>query len=97
MKVKLDLNNPDFQKEWFALEKIDFVSTKNTLQKLSEMDWHQVHRDKGLKWEKIQSFKTGKGRTLYTIRLSKKFRAVVYRKNEFIIFVSLHPDHDSAY
>ncbi len=97
MKVKLDLNNSAFQKEWFALEKNDFVSTKNTLLKLSEMDWHQVYSDKGLRWEKIQSVKTEKGRTLYTIRLSKKFRAVVYRKNEFIIFVSLHPDHDSAY
>ncbi len=97
MKVKLDLNNSAFQKEWFALEKNDFVSTKNTLLKLSEMDWHQVYSDKGLRWEKIQSVKTEKGRTLYTIGLSKKFRAVVYRKNEFIIFVSLHPDHDSAY
>ena len=53
MKVKLDLNNSDFQKEWFALEKNDFVSTKNTLQTLSEMGWNQVHSDKGLKWEKI--------------------------------------------
>ncbi len=38
MKVKLDLNNSAFQKEWFALKKNDFVSTKNTLLKLSEMD-----------------------------------------------------------
>lgn len=27
MKVKLDLNNPDFQKEWFALSKDDFNAT----------------------------------------------------------------------
>jgi hypothetical protein len=61
------------------------------------MDWNQVYHDKGLKWEKIQSIKTEKGRELYIIRLSKKHRAVVYRKNEFMIFVSLHTDHDSAY
>jgi hypothetical protein len=97
MKVRLDLNNPDFQKEWFSLEKEDFTASKGTLKKMVMMDWNQVYHDRGLKWEKIQSIKTDKGRELYTIRLSKKQRAVVYRQNEFMIFVSLHPDHDSAY
>lgn len=97
MKVRLDLNNPEFQKEWFNLSKNEFNSTRNTLRKLSAMDWSQVYHDKGLNWEKIHSVKTPKGRELYSIRLSKKFRAVVYRKDEFLIFVSLHPDHDSAY
>jgi hypothetical protein len=97
MNIRLDLNNPDFQKEWFALQKEEFIATKNTLRKLSSMDWNQVYHNKGLKWEKIQSIKTNKGRELYTIRLSKKHRAVVYREGEFMIFVSLHPDHGSAY
>lgn len=97
MNVRLDLNNPDFQKEWFALKKEDFNSTKNTLRKLSVMDWNQVYHDKGLRWEKIQSIKTEKGKELYTIRVSRKHRVVVYRKDVFMIFVSLHPDHDSAY
>ena len=95
--VRLDLNNPEFQAEWFALQKEDFIATRNTLRKLRSMNWNQVYRDKGLRWEKIQSVKTDKGRELYTIRMSQKHRAVVYRKNEFMIFVSLHPDHDSAY
>ncbi len=97
MKVRLDLNNPEFQKEWFGLQKEEFLSTKNTLRKLSLMDWNQVYYDRGLRWEKIQSIKTEKGRDLYTIRLSNKLRAVVYRHSEFMVFVSLHPDHDSAY
>ncbi len=97
MNVRLDLNNPDFQKDWFALQKEEFIATKNTLRKLSSMDWNHVYYNKGLKWEKIQSTKTNKGRELYAIRLSKKHRAVVYRECEFMIFVSLHPDHDSAY
>lgn len=97
MNVRLDLNNPEFQKEWFSLEKTAFNATKNTLKKISSMKWNQVYHDKGLRWEKIQSIKTPKGRELYTIRMSKKYRAVVYRKNEFMIFVSLHLDHDSAY
>ncbi len=97
MKVRLDLNNPDFQKEWFSLQKADFIATKTTMLKLTSMDWNQVYVDSGLKWEKIQSTKTRKERTLYTIRLSGKHRAVVFRRDEFMIFVSLHPDHDSAY
>ncbi len=97
MIVRLDLNNPEFQAEWFALQKEDFIAARNTLRKLCSMNWNQVCRDKGLHWEKIQSLKTDKNRELYTIRLSRKHRAVVYRKNEFMIFVSLHPDHDSAY
>jgi len=97
MMVRLDLNNPEFQAEWFALQKEDFIAIRNTLRKLCSMNWNQIYRDKGLRWEKILSVKTGKGRELYTVRLSKKHRAVVYRKNQFMILVSLHPDHDSAY
>jgi hypothetical protein len=97
MIVRLDLNNPEFQKEWFGLEKEDFLATKNTLKKLCSMAWEQVYRDKGLRWEKIRSLKTKRGRELCSIRLSKKHRAVVYRKENFMIFVSLHPDHNSAY
>lgn len=75
----------------------EFNSTKNTLRKLSAMDGNQVYHSKGLNWEKIHSVKTPKGRELCSIRLSKKFRAVVHRKDDFLIFVSLHPDHDSVY
>lgn len=97
MRVRLDLNNPDFQKDWFSLQKDEFAASRNTMKKIAGMDWNQIYHDNGLKWEKIQSIKTGKGRELYTIRLSRKHRAVVYRQESFMIFVSLHPDHDSAY
>jgi len=97
MTVRLDLNNPEFQKEWFALEKKEFIAAGNTMKKIMNMTWDQVYRDKGLHCEKIQSVKTEKRRILYSIRLGKKHRAVVFRKDEFMIFVSLHPNHDSAY
>lgn len=97
MKVRLDLNNADFQKEWFSLQKNEFAASKNTMRKISEMDWNQIYHDRGLKWEKIQSIRTDKGRELYTIRQGKKHRAVVHRQDAFMIFVSLHPNHDSAY
>ncbi|MFP4309951.1 MAG: hypothetical protein ACLFRG_22775 [Desulfococcaceae bacterium] len=97
MRVRLDLNNAEFQKDLFSLEKKDFFAAGKTTKKLVNMNWEQVCRDKGLLWEKIYSVKTPKGRHLYSIRLGKKHRAVVFRKDEFMIFVSLHPDHDSAY
>lgn len=53
MKVRIDLNNPDFQREWFSLEKEDFTASKNSLKKIMMMDWRQVYHDRGLKWERI--------------------------------------------
>ena len=97
MNVKLDLNYPDFQKEWFELEKEDFLATQKSLQKILAMSWVQVYHDRGLKWEKIHSITTPDGRALYSIRLSIKFRAVVCREKEFMVFISLHPDYDSTY
>lgn len=97
MKVRLDLNFPTFQQEWFALSKEDFVSTKNTLKKIILMDWNQIYNDKGLRWEKIHSMTTPGKRALYSIRLNKKFRAIVCCEKDFMVFISLHPDHDSAY
>ncbi len=61
------------------------------------MNWNQIFNNKGLKWEKIHSMTTPASRPLYSIRLSKKFRAVVCREKDFMVFISLHPDHDSAY
>ena len=93
MNVKLDLNYPDFQKEWFKLEKADFSATQKSLKKILTMNWLQVYHDRGLRWEKIHSITTPDGRALYSIRLSVKFRAVVCREKEFMVFISLHPDH----
>ena len=97
MNVKLDLNYPDFQKEWLELEKEDFLATQKSLQKILAMSWVQVYHDRGLKWEKIHSITTPDGRAMYSIRLSIKFRAVVCREKEFMVFISLHTDHDSTY
>ena len=67
------------------------------LRKIRQLSWHDVYKDKGLRWELVQS-KKGPGTTrLYTIRISDGFRALVYREGRFLRFLSLHPDHDSAY
>lgn len=95
--IFIDLNNPVFQEDLFSLEKEEAVNILGTLRKIKKLSWIEIYKDKGLKWELVQS-KTGPGdQRLYTIRVSKKFRAVVYREAQFIRFLSLHPSHDSAY
>lgn len=96
-KVFLDLNNPVFQEDLFGLQKEDALRMLGTLQKIKRLSWTEIYRDRGLRWELIQS-KTGSGgQRLYTIRISQGFRALAYREDQYMRFLSLHPDHDSAY
>jgi hypothetical protein len=97
MPVRLDLNNSTFQEHWFALEKEEQLAVLHCCGKLAKMEWTAIYRDKGLRWELIQS-RTGRNEErLYSIRMSKKVRAVVKRSGEFVEFLTLHADHDSAY
>ncbi len=97
MPVRLDLNNPTFQEHWFSLEKEEQVAMLHCCCKLAEMEWDAIYRDKGLRWELIQS-RTGRNQErLYSIRMSRKVRAVVKRSGEFVEFLTLHADHGSAY
>ena len=96
-KVLLDLNNAEFQKDWFSLEKQEALAVLATLTRLSEMTWEHLYRDRGLRWETIHSHVGSAGQRLYSLRVTKKCRAVAYREGAILRFVSLHPDHDSAY
>src|SRR5882672_4353193 len=53
--VQLDLNNPVFQRQWFALPKEAQWSVLGTLRKLVEMTWSQVYQDRGLRWEIVHT------------------------------------------
>jgi len=95
--VRLDLNYPVFQRHLFALEARQQRAVLNSLRKLGEMTWNQVYRDPGLRWEAIIS-KTGPhGGRLYSLRLGRGFRAVVFRQEDWLRLLTLHPDHESAY
>jgi hypothetical protein len=96
-KIKLDLNNPDFQREWFNLEKIEIIAFNRVLKKLITLDWDQLYNANGLKWELIHSKKTKNGFNLYSFRFSQKYRAMAYRDGDFLVALSLHVDHDSTY
>ena len=95
--LRLDLNNPVFQRQLFNLSKSYQRNILNTLRKLADMTWQQVYSDYGLKWEIILSQKGPEGNKLYSFRVGKGFRGIAYRDTLWLRILSLHPDHDSAY
>ena len=95
--ICLDLNNPVFQRQLFALQKSEQTAVLTTLRKMSKMTWRQVHADAGLKWEAIIIRKGPQGSRLYSFRIGKGFRGVAYRENVWLRILSINPDHDSAY
>lgn len=95
--VKLDLNNPTFQKNLTALQKDELHAFVQSPDKLRQLTWEQVYRDKGLRWEAVVHRSGPGGGRLYTVRITRKFRALVYREGDFMRFLSLHSDLDSVY
>ena len=95
--MKIDLNFPPFQQDLFSLDKTQLTAFVESVKKINKMDLRQVQQSSGLNLEKIKNLKTSNGKTLYSIRMSKSFRAVICIEDDFIRFISLHPDHDSAY
>ncbi len=95
--VRLDLNNPVFQRRLFNLTKSDQRNILNTLRKLANMTWQQVYSDYGLKWEVILSQKGPSGKKLYSFRIGKGFWGIAYRDGLWLRLLSLHSDHDFAY
>ncbi|MBY0384103.1 hypothetical protein K2X05_03000, partial [bacterium] len=76
---------------------------EESIKKIEKMTWDQIYKTssknqrRGLNWEPIQGQSTASGKTIASIRISQKFRARVCRDGKFMRFISLHPDHDSAY
>ena len=98
--VELDLNNPEFQAGLFALQNAEKLLALDMLRKVAQLTWDQVHRDKGLRWEKILSVTPDpatKADAYYSIRISRGRRAIAYRDGNIMRMVSIPPDHDSTY
>jgi hypothetical protein len=96
-RIVLDLNSPGFQDDWFALERQEFLAVSATLRKIRQLEWDQVYRDKGLHWEAVTSRTAPAGQRLYSLRITRRVRAVGYRDGNILRLLALHPDHDSAY
>ena len=95
--IRLDLNNPVFQGQWFSLEKEARIAVLNSCIKLASMDWNELYRNKGFHWELIQSKTHSHGEKFYSLRITQKIRVVAKRSGNFLQFLTLHTDHDSAH
>jgi hypothetical protein len=95
--VRLDLNSPRFLAKLFALSKDEKHALLKTLEKISRMSWSQVYQDRGLKWEVVAARSTTSGDRVYSFRCSRSSRALAMREGDYLVLLSLHPDHDSAY
>jgi hypothetical protein len=96
-RVRLDLNSPEFQEVFFRLETVELKQVVASLRRLSELDWGAIYRHTGFQWEAIRHLKAPNAAGVYSLRLSQKVRALAFRDGHFLRFISLHPDHDSAY
>lgn len=91
------------QDELAELELDELLEVRACVDKLKQMTWAQIlatsskSEKRGLNWEVIADQKTATGAVIASIRVSKKFRARVTRDGATMRFISLHPDHDSAY
>ena len=96
--VRLDLNNPVFQEQLFALQKLERHAAIDTLRKIRQLSWGQLYQDKGLKLEKIVSVKPPQGiDALYSLRITQSRRCTAYREGDFIRLLTVAPDHDTTY
>lgn len=96
-RVRLDLNSSEFLDVFLRLETAELKQVVASLARIRKLDWQTLYQHRGLKWEAIDHVVTPTGAKAHSVRLSQKVRAIVYRDGEFLAFVSLHPDHDSAY
>ncbi len=101
--VECDLEFPRIIQELSELSLNELNQVEASILKINQMTWDQLYKTssktqkRGLNWEPIAGQTTRSGKTIASIRISKKFRARVCRDGKFMRFISLHPDHDSAY
>lgn len=96
--ILLDLNNPVFQEQLFALNLDEVGDVLAAFKKLKKLDWLTLYKHKGFHWEDAgHTVLAPNGSTIKSIRVTQKVRALAYRDGDFVRFLSLHFDHESAY
>ncbi|MBI5379831.1 MAG: hypothetical protein HZA23_06710 [Nitrospirae bacterium] len=96
-RILLDLNNPEFLDVFLRLDAAELRRVAQALFRIQKLDWNALYTHKGLRWEAVHHLQGPKGEVIYSIRLSEKIRALAYHEGPYLRFLSLHPDHDSAY
>lgn len=95
-RIRLDLDSPE-QDVLFRLQADELKQVVASLRRMRELDWDSLYRHTGFRWEALEHLKAPNGAKVYSLRLSQRVRAVAFRDGDFLRFISLHPDHDSAY
>jgi hypothetical protein len=101
--IVCDLEFRRLQEELLSLSLKELEQLEQAVNKVSRMTWQQLYamssktNKRGLNWEPISGQATANGKTIASIRINAKFRARVCRDEQFMRFISLHTDHDSAY
>jgi hypothetical protein len=88
-RILLDLSNPVFQADWFALDRAQAQAVLATLKKLHKLEWEQLYRDGGLRWEAILSRRGPAGQRIYSLRMTRSMRAVVFCEGDFLRLLSI--------
>lgn len=74
-----------------------FISYAKKIEKLS---WQEIYQHRGLNYEKIDSLKTpdylDSEVSLYSMRVSQKFRILGYRSYEFFYIVWFDNNHETC-
>lgn len=96
-QIRLDLNNPGFQRDLFALGKEERNTLIDTLEKLMQLGWQVLYQSAGFSWEFISSVMGPQGQRISSLRASQKMRILAWRESDLLRLLSVHPDHDSAW
>ena len=59
--------------------------------------WQDAIKYKGLNPHRVEGKKTPNGDDLWSVKLTRKERMLVYVQGQEVVAWSIHPDHDSAY
>ena len=74
-RIRLDLNNPEFQQVLFQLETAELKQVVTSLRRLRELEWTEFYRHKGFHWEAIEHLKAPNGaRYTHFVRKSARSR-----------------------
>jgi hypothetical protein len=95
--IRLDLNSPEFLDVFFRLGPTELKQVVASLRRLQGLDLNLLYRHSGFRWEAIEHLTAPSGAKVYSLRLSQRIRALAFQDGEFLRFVSLHPEHNSAY
>jgi hypothetical protein len=104
LTVLVDTEFPGFLDDLESLESSELDSVQASINKIQQMTWNDIYKissktpgnKRGLNFEPLEQ-RTAKGNKIASIRVTGKFRARVCRDGRYMRFISLHPDHDSAY